>query len=329
MSDNKLPATSTHEIKEVVLSLPTPKINIDDILNKVSNKDLELMGIKLNELTNLVQSVELTPSKRSNLPVIGRFVDYFNQKKNEISVQFANTNTQIAMIVDEIDGASKKMEQTNQELDLLFEDTINEHKIVGETIEQGFLMLKEYDKLIDELQREYAVSPNPLLSQTINDKMFERASLEKRLSDYRILQTTYEQFLPSIRIAQNGNRLLMDKYQTAKLITLPAWKNQMFLAITLQEQAHHADVAKKIDKTTNELMRSNADMMYKNAVEVSILSQSPIVDSETLMYSTKKLTETVRDIQKTQVEGQKNLKTMIDNLDNLLKEKELQLIHKT
>lgn len=72
--------------------------------------------------------------------------------------------------------------------------------------------------------------------QEIYDLNHVANNLEKRVSDLTILQQSALQTLPMIRILQGNNAMLVDKFYAVKSNTLPAWKNQISLAISLQEQ---------------------------------------------------------------------------------------------
>lgn len=52
-----------------------------------------------------------------------------------------------------------------------------------------------------------------------------------------------------------------------KNITLPAWKNQISLAISLNEQKNSVQLANSIDDATNELLKRNADLLHQNSVD--------------------------------------------------------------
>ncbi len=54
-----------------------------------------------------------------------------------------------------------------------------------------------------------------------------------------------------------------------KTLPLPAWKNQISLAISLNEQKNSVQLANSIDDATNELLRRNADLLHQNSVDTA------------------------------------------------------------
>src|SRR5690606_39451352 len=81
------------------------------------------------------------------------------------------------------------------------------------------------------------------------------------------------QSLPTIRMIQANNQALIDKFHTIREITVPAWKRQFMLAITLNEQQNAVQLATHIDDTTNDLLKRNADLLHRNSVETARANQ--------------------------------------------------------
>src|SRR5690606_25947127 len=128
-------------------------------------------------------------------------------------------------------------------------------------------------------------------------------NLEKRLHDLHVLQQSALQTLPMIRIIQANNLMLVDKFYAIKNITIPAWKNQITLAISLNEQKNSVQLANTIDDATNELLRRNADLLHQNSVDTAKANQRSVIDIETLEHVQNTLIKTVNDVIQIQQEG--------------------------
>ena len=140
-------------------------------------------------------------------------------------------------------------------------------------------------------------------TQQIYDLHHLANNLEKRVSDLQVLQQSAMQTLPMIRIIQSNNLMLVDKFYAIKNITLPAWKNQISLAISLQEQKNSVQLAKAIDDTTNDLLRRNAELLHQNSVDTAKANQRSVIDVETLEHVQNTLIKTVNDVIQIQKEG--------------------------
>lgn len=135
------------------------------------------------------------------------------------------------------------------------------------------------------------------------------------------------QTLPMIRIIQSNNLMLVDKFYAIKNITLPAWKNQISLAISLQEQKNSVQLAKAIDDTTNDLLRRNAELLHQNSVDTAKANQRSVIDVETLEHVQNTLINTVNDVIQIQKEGMQKraeattrLRVLQENLNHLVLE---------
>ena len=134
-----------------------------------------------------------------------------------------------------------------------------------------------------------------------------------------------------IRIIQSNNLMLVDKFYAIKNITLPAWKNQISLAISLQEQQNSVQLAKAIDDTTNDLLRRNAELLHQNSVDTAKANQRSVIDVETLEHVQNTLIKTVNDVIQIQKEGMQKraeatvrLRALQDNLNHLVLENSTQ-----
>src|SRR5690606_9690000 len=82
-----------------------------------------------------------------------------------------------------------------------------------------------------------------------------------------------------------------------------AWKNQISLAISLQEQKNSVQLANTIDDATNELLKRNADLLHQNSVDTARANQRSVIDIETLEHVQNTLIKTVNDVISIQKEG--------------------------
>ena len=195
--------------------------------------------------------------------------------------------------------------------------------------------MQEFDHVFEQLQKHGTVDiiylttqdQDQQTTQQIYDLNHLANNLEKRVSDLQVLQQSAMQTLPMIRIIQSNNLMLVDKFYAIKNITLPAWKNQISLAISLQEQKNSVQLAKAIDDTTNELLRRNAELLHQNSVDTAKANQRSVIDVETLEHVQNTLIKTVNDVIQIQKEGMQKraeattrLRALQDSLNHLVLE---------
>ena len=296
----------------------------DELLNLVQNRDLDATGQKLNQVVQVAQQLNTSSilNKKKSSGFFGNIISKFKGAKNNFDAHFNSTKEQLDVLVKEIETSQSGLKARVDTLDKMFDGVQDEYKQLGIHIAAGRLREQELQQEISALT---ALPQDQATTQKIYDLNHLANNLEKRVSDLQVLQQSAMQTLPMIRIIQSNNLMLVDKFYAIKNITLPAWKNQISLAISLNEQKNSVQLANTIDDATNELLRRNADLLHQNSVDTAKANQRSVIDIETLEHVQNTLIKTVNDVIQIQKEGvQKRteatvrLKALQDNLNHLV-----------
>ena len=296
----------------------------DELLNLVQNKDLDETGQKLNQVVQVAQQLNTSSilNKKKNSGFFGGLISKIKGAKNNIDMHFNTTKEQIDTLVKEIEKSQSGLKARVDTLDRMFNGVQSEYKQLGVYIAAG--KLKQ-----DEIQQEISTLTAQAQDQTTTQRVYDlnhlANNLEKRVSDLQVLQQSAMQTLPMIRIIQSNNLMLVDKFYAIKNITLPAWKNQISLAISLNEQKNSVQLANTIDDATNDLLKRNADLLHQNSVDTAKANQRSVIDIETLEHVQNTLIKTVNDVIQIQKEGMQKraeattrLRSLQDNLNQLV-----------
>ena len=296
----------------------------DELLNLVQNKDLDETGQKLNQVVQFAQQLNTSSilNKKKNSGFFGGLMSKIKGAKNNIDMHFNTTKEQIDTLVKEIEKSQSGLKARVDTLDRMFHGVQSEYKQLGVYIAAG--KLKQ-----DEIQQEILTLTSQAQDQTTTQRVYDlnhlANNLEKRVSDLQVLQQSAMQTLPMIRIIQSNNLMLVDKFYAIKNITLPAWKNQISLAISLNEQKNSVQLANTIDDATNDLLKRNADLLHQNSVDTAKANQRSVIDIETLEHVQNTLIKTVNDVIQIQKEGMQKraeattrLRSLQDNLNQLV-----------
>ena len=296
----------------------------DELLNLVQNRDLDATGQKLNQVVQVAQQLNTSSilNKKKSSGFFGNIISKFKGAKDNFDAHFNTTKEQLDVLVKEIETSQSGLKARVDTLDKMFDGVQDEYKQLGVHIAAGRLREQE---LQQEISTITALPQDQSTTQKIYDLNHLANNLEKRVSDLQVLQQSAMQTLPMIRIIQSNNLMLVDKFYAIKNITLPAWKNQISLAISLSEQKNSVQLANTIDDATNELLRRNADLLHQNSVDTAKANQRSVIDIETLEHVQNTLIKTVNDVIQIQKEGvQKRteatvrLKALQDNLNHLV-----------
>jgi uncharacterized protein YaaN involved in tellurite resistance len=275
----------------------------DTLLAQVRAKDLDAIGGKLTEIVVAAKSLDIggLAPQRSRVPLIGGLIDKVRRSGEAVTVRFQDVRTQIETLMGEVEAMQTGLGQRVQALDQAFESVQQEHALLGLHIEAGDLAL---GRLRERLLHEGAQADgDPVRAQAVQDRRDAIAALDKRVADMRMLQHAALQQLPMIRMVQANNRMLIEKFHTIRELTVPAWKRQFTLALSLNEQRSAVELANSIDDATNEFLRENARLLKDNTLSTARANQRLVIDVATLQQVHDTLVGTVQEVVRINQEG--------------------------
>ncbi|CAM2838633.1 hypothetical protein VINE108274_04035 [Vibrio neptunius] len=121
-------------------------------------------------------------------------------------------------------------------------------------------------------------------------------------------------------MVQTNNITLIEKFNNIKTLTIPSWKKQFTLAISMLEQKKSLELASKIDDATNDLIRKNADLLRQNTLQTAQANQRSAIDIETLEHVQQTLISTLEDVVAIEQEGARNRKVADEKMVSMRQE---------
>jgi uncharacterized protein YaaN involved in tellurite resistance len=182
--------------------------------------------------------------------------------------------------------------------------------------------------VLPELKKKAEESGKPEDAQAVNDYANMLNRFEKKLYDLELTRTISIQMAPQIRLIQNNDSLMVEKIQTSIVNTIPLWKSQMVLALSMHHSQQAMEAQREVTNMTNELLRKNAEMLKTGTIEVAKESERGVADIETLAETNQKLIETLEEVRTIQVEGAQKRKAAeleLGRIEGELKQKLLDL----
>jgi len=278
----------------------------DTILSEIRSKDTGYVG---EVLTNLVVGIKdlnvdsLTNTKGgflSGIPLLGDIAD----KAKKFIAKYDKMSIQLDKIIDELEKARMSLLRDLTLLDNLYEKNLGYLKGLDLFIVAGEEKLKELIEVHQpQLKAKADQTNDPADAQRYHDFTQLINRFEKKLHDLKLSRMIAIQTAPQVRLIQNGNQTLVEKIQSSILNTIPLWKNQIVIAITIFRQRKAVELQKKVTDTTNDLLKKNAEMLKQGVVEVAKESERGIVEIETLRKVNTDLISTIEETLKIQQEG--------------------------
>ncbi|MEG0380780.1 MAG: toxic anion resistance protein, partial [Kurthia sp.] len=146
-------------------------------------------------------------------------------------------------------------------------------------------------------------SDDQMVVQEVNDMAQFVDRLEKRIYDLQLSRQITIQSAPQIRMIQQTNQTLAEKIQSSIMTAIPLWRNQIAIALTLNNQRRAVEAQKQVTSTTNELLLKNSEMLKVNTIETARENERGIVEIETLKTTQENLISTIEETLQIQHEG--------------------------
>ncbi|PAK58266.1 toxic anion resistance protein [Staphylococcus capitis] len=294
------------------------------MLDEVQSKDMGPVGDSLNQLMGKLKSVnpnDLDPNKQSKLKRIFRRT---KASINEVFSRMQSVSSQIDRITIQLDKHKGNLTKDVELLDGLYDQ--NKKYFDDVTLYIAAAQRKKQQiqsETIPELQEKAHNSGNQMDIQAVADMEQFVDRLDKRIYDLQLSRQIAIQTAPQIRMIQNVNQALAEKIQSSILTSIPLWKNQMAIALTLMRQRNVVSAQRAVTDTTNDLLTQNASMLKQNAIETATENERGIVDIETLKTTQNDIIETIEQTLQIQQDGRQKRQAAekeLNGLENDLKQ---------
>ena len=304
----------------------------NQMIANVKNKDTGSIGDSLNEL--LINLNELKPNalvaKDSNI-----FLRIFGNIRKSIQLaqmRFQEVGEQVDKISIKLATDKDGLLHDNAALEELYKRNKSFFDELNVYIGAGEMKIEELQqKLIPEAMQKAQESGDQMDVQVVNDLHQFLDRLEKRNHDLKLTRQMTIQQAPQIRLIQNTNQTLAEKIQSSITTTIPLWKNQIAIAMTLLRQKDAVTAQRQVSETTNQLIQKNSEMLKISTIETARENERGIIDLETLQKTQQNLIETLEETLQIQQEGRMRRKAAeieLNRLEGTMQQQLLQLSDK-
>jgi len=268
----------------------------DEMLEGVRNKDTGVAGQTLNEMVSTLRgfSVEgLDPSRKQ-----GMMSRLFRRAKPLARVlqQYEQVRSQVDAISNRLDAHTSTLMKDIGMLDRLYERTLDYFRRLEVYIAAGDERLRRLDtETLPALAREAAAGTDVMKAQQLADLRARRDDLERRVHDLKLTRQVTMQSLPSIRIVQQNDTALVAKIESTMSNTIPLWRQQLAMAVTIARSAEAGDTLKKATDLTNELLTANAEALRTSTQTIRTQVERGVVDIASVKKANDALIATIDD----------------------------------
>lgn len=299
----------------------------ESALKSVRTQELGEVGALLTEVVGELKNFDAEDEKG----IFGFFKRGVN-KVQALRVKYDKAEKNVERVVKALKDNQMRLMKDNATLDKMYDMNIVYFKELTMYILAGKKKLAEVQNTeLPALVAKAEETGRPEDAQAARDLEERIVRFERKLSDLELTRVIAMQTAPQIRMVQNNEIAMIEKIQTTLVNTIPLWKNQMVLSLGIANAADAVKAQNAVNKTTNELLRKNADMLQSSTTQIAEETERGIVDIETLQHTNETLIQTFDDVLRIQQEGrQKRTEAEVEirRLEDELKSKLLEMQNK-
>lgn len=300
----------------------------DSVLEGVKTRSTGEVGDLLANLVGEIKSFD-SDIAGDNKTFLGKL---FNNAKKQVDTWIAK----YSKIETNIDGIEKQLENHRLQMlkdiaifDTMYEKNLEYFKEISLYIIAGEKKLEELRNVeLPKLRAQAQESGEQLDAQKVQDMENTINRFEKKIYDLKTTRIISIQMAPQIRLLQNNEAELVEKIQGSITNTIPLWKNQIVLALGINNAKQALGAQKAVTNLTNDMLKKNSEILKQGSIEIAEESERAIVDVETLQKTNRDIIETldkVIEIHETGRAKRQEAEVELQNIEKELKDKMIEI----
>ncbi len=273
----------------------------DAALKTVRTKDLGKVGNMLGDLVVELQGMNFDQEDKKGF--LGLFKKT-GQDLASLKAQYDKAEVNVDKIVEALEQHEVTLLKDISMMDKMYEKNQEYMKELTMYILAGKLKVEHLRNVeLPEYVKKAEETKLPEDAQAANDFANMIGRFEKKIHDLELTRMISVQMAPQIRMVQNNDSLMSEKIRTSIVNTIPLWKNQMVMALSLYNSEQAMKAQREVTNMTNKLLEKNAQALHQGSVSIAQEAERGIVDMETLKKTNQELIATLREVRQIQDEG--------------------------
>ncbi len=303
----------------------------ESILQTVKTKDLGEVGDLLTGV--VVDLKDFDPNKEEKSGGLFGLFKKPEKKMTELKTQYDEAAKSVDNVAQALKQHQIKLLKDVDILDKMYESNLSYYKDLNMYIlagKQKIEMVKNNELPAAKAKAESSGLPED--AQAAKDIEDQLTRFEKKVYDLELTRMVAIQTAPQIRMIQNNDTIMVEKIQSTIVNTIPLWKNQMVLAMGLNDSVKAAKAQSAVTDMTNKLLEQNAEKLKMASIETAKASERGIVDLETLKKTNASLISTLDEVAKIQEDGRSaraSAEVELQNLEDEMKQKLLEMSNRS
>ena len=273
----------------------------DAALATVRTKDLGKVGDMLSDLVVELRGLNFGQEEKKG------FLGLFRRSEQTLATlraQYDRAEINVDRIVEALQRHEVTLLKDISMMDKMYEKNAEYMKELTMYILAGRLRIEHLRKVeLPALVAKANETGLPEDAQAANDFANMIGRFEKKIHDLELTRMISVQMAPQIRMVQNNDSLMAEKIRTSIVNTIPLWKNQMVMALSLYHSEQAMKAQREVTDVTNALLQQNAQALHQGSVGIAREAERGIVDLETLQKTNQELIATLDEVRQIQDDG--------------------------
>ena len=300
----------------------------DSILEGVKTKNTGEVGDLLADLVSEIKSFDASIDG-SDPKGLAKIFNSAKKKLDKIIAKYSKIESNIDTIEKGLEKDKIQMLKDIAIFDTMYEKNLEYFKEVSLYIIAGDKKLKELkEEVLPELKKKAEESGEQMDAQKVQDMENIINRFEKKIYDLKTTRLISIQMAPQIRLLQNNDAELVEKIQSSITNTIPLWKNQIVLALGINNAKKALKSQQEVSEVTNDMLKKNSETLKQGSIDIARESEKAIVDIETLQKTNQDLITTIDEVIKIHEEGRTKraeAEKTLESLEKELKDKILEI----
>ena len=301
----------------------------DDVLENVRTKDTGEVGELLGSLVAEIKSFDNALADNAKMNIIEKIFSTAKKEFDKLVAKYSKIEKNIDTIEGGLEKDKLQMLKDITVFDNMYEKNLQYFKEISLYIIAGERKLEELNNVtLPELKKAAEESGDHLDVQKVHDMENIINRFEKKIYDLKTTRMISIQMAPQIRLLQNNDAELVEKIQSSITNTIPLWKNQMVLALGINNAQRALKNQQAVSKLTNEMLKKNSETLKQGSIKIAEESERAIVDIETLRKTNADIIETIDKVIEIHKNGRikrQESEKELESLEQELKDKLLEI----
>jgi uncharacterized protein YaaN involved in tellurite resistance len=300
----------------------------DSVLEDVKTRSTGEVGDLLADLVGEIKSFD-SDIANTNKTGLGKLFTSVKKQLEKLIAGYEKIEVNIDKIEVSLEKHRLQMLKDITIFDTMYEKNLEYFKELSLYIIAGEKKIEELRNVtLPELQKKAQESGEQLDAQKVNDMENMINRFEKKIYDLKTTRIISIQMAPQIRLLQNNEAELVEKIQGSLTNTIPLWKNQMVLALGINNAKQAIGAQKAVTDLTNSMLQKNSEILKQGSIEIAEESERAIVDVATLQKTNKDIIDTLDQVIQIHENGRvkrQEAEVELANIEKELKEKMIEL----